>query len=56
MRSILGGPRILDRGFDLAGTLEQTETNALSAAQRRFFSGKSAVVEMAAPNAPGRAD
>ena len=27
MRSILGGPRILDGRFDLAGTLTKTETN-----------------------------
>src|SRR4051812_18903026 len=30
MRSILGGPRILDRRFDLAGTLNMTETRPLS--------------------------
>ena len=37
MRSILGGPRILDRRFDLAGTLKKPRRAALSAAQCPFF-------------------
>jgi hypothetical protein len=41
MRSILGGPRILDRRCDLAGTLKKTETSpSLRRSARLLFGGR----------------